>query len=163
LGSLLVAVGERGVCAITLGDNPEALAADLLDRFPEGQRVLDDPEVGQALAQLVSFIEAPTLGLELRLDVRCTAFQQRVWQALREIPMGAKASYAEIARRVGSPKAVRAVAGACAANSLALAIPCHRVVRSDGSLSGYRWGMARKAELLRRESIASLPREPEEA
>ncbi len=157
MGLLLVAVDERGVCVITLGDNSEALTSDLRRRFPEAQRMDDDAEVRQALAKVANFIEAPALGLELPLDVRGTAFQQRVWQELREIPMGSTARYAEIARRVGSPSAVRAVAGACAANSLAVVIPCHRVVRSDGSLSGYRWGIERKAALLLRESKAPVP------
>ncbi|MDT4826431.1 Bifunctional transcriptional activator/DNA repair enzyme Ada [compost metagenome] len=104
------------------------------------------------MARVVGFIEAPALGLDLPLDVRGTAFQERVWQALREIPPGSTASYAEIAERIGSPRAVRAVAQACAANSLAVAIPCHRVVRSDGNLSGYRWGVERKRRLLEREA-----------
>jgi AraC family transcriptional regulator of adaptative response/methylated-DNA-[protein]-cysteine methyltransferase len=154
LGSILVATSERGVCAILLGDDPEALARDLQDRFPRAALIGGDAEFERLVAQVVGFVEAPALGLDLPLDVRGTAFQQRVWQALREIPAGSTASYAEIASRIGSPKSVRAVAGACAANSLAVAIPCHRVVRTDGSLSGYRWGVDRKRALLQREAGA---------
>jgi len=151
LGSILVAMSPHGVCAISLGDDPETLVRDLQDRFPKARLVGGDRDFERLVAQVVGFVEAPALGLELPLDIRGTAFQQRVWQALREIPFGAQVSYSEIARRIGAPKAVRAVAGACAANALAVAIPCHRVVRTDGDLSGYRWGIARKAELLRRE------------
>jgi len=151
LGSILVAISERGVCAIALADNPKSLMRDLQDKFPQAELIVADPDFEQLIAKVVAFIEAPALGLDLPLDVRGTAFQQRVWQALREIPAGATVSYSEIARRIGAPKAVRAVAGACAANILAVAIPCHRGVRTDGSLSGYRWGVERKAELLRRE------------
>jgi AraC family transcriptional regulator of adaptative response/methylated-DNA-[protein]-cysteine methyltransferase len=151
LGFVLVAISERGVCAIALADNPESLVRDVQARFPQAEPSGADPDVEQLIAKVVDFIEAPALALDLPLDVRGTAFQQRVWQALRDIPAGTTISYAEIARRIGAPKAVRAVAGACAANNLAVAIPCHRVVRTDGSLSGYRWGIEHKAELLRRE------------
>jgi AraC family transcriptional regulator of adaptative response/methylated-DNA-[protein]-cysteine methyltransferase len=154
LGAILVAASERGVCAILLGDDPEALARDLQDRFPRATLIGGDSEFEELVSRVVGFVEAPALGLDLPLDVRGTAFQQRVWQALREIPPGSTASYAEIASRIGSPKSVRAVAGACAANSLAVAIPCHRVVRTDGSLSGYRWGVERKRALLQREAGA---------
>ncbi len=154
LGSILVAASERGVCAILLGDDPDALARDLQDRFPRATLLGGDLEFERLVSRVVGFVEAPALGLDLPLDVRGTAFQQRVWQALREIPAGSTASYAEIASRIGSPKSVRAVAGACAANSLAVAIPCHRVVRTDGSLSGYRWGVERKRALLQREARA---------
>jgi len=154
LGSILVARSELGVCAILLGDDPDTLARDLQDRFPRATLIGGDEEFEQLVAQVVGFVEAPGLGLDLPLDVRGTAFQQRVWQALREIPAGATASYAEIAARIGSPKAVRAVAQACAANALAVAIPCHRVVRNDGGLSGYRWGVERKRALLEREAHA---------
>ena len=157
LGSILVAMSERGVCAIALGDDPDALTRDLLNRFPEAERIGGNREFEKYVAAVVSFIEMPALGLDLPLDVRGTAFQQKVWQALRQIPAGTKVSYSEIAECIGSPKAVRAVATACAANTLAVAIPCHRVVRSDGSLSGYRWGVERKAELLRRENAATPP------
>jgi AraC family transcriptional regulator of adaptative response/methylated-DNA-[protein]-cysteine methyltransferase len=154
LGSILVAQSERGVCAILLGDDPDALARDLQDRFPNATLVGGDRSYEQLVAQVVGFVEAPALGLDLPLDVRGTAFQQRVWRALRDIPAGSTASYSEIARRIGSPQAVRAVAGACAANMLAVAIPCHRVVRNDGELSGYRWGVPRKRSLLEREARA---------
>jgi AraC family transcriptional regulator, regulatory protein of adaptative response / methylated-DNA-[protein]-cysteine methyltransferase len=154
LGSILVAVTERGVCAITLGDDPGALLRDLQDRFPKAELIGGDREFEQLVAKVVGFVEAPALGLELPLDMRGTAFQQRVWQALRRIPAGRTASYAEIARRIGAPRAVRAVAQACAANALAVAIPCHRVVRTDGSLSSYRWGVERKRVLLDRERAA---------
>jgi AraC family transcriptional regulator of adaptative response/methylated-DNA-[protein]-cysteine methyltransferase len=154
LGSILVARSDRGVCAILLGDDPDALARDLQRRFPRAELIGDDPEFDELVAAVVGFVEAPGLGLDLPLDVRGTAFQQRVWQALREIPAGETVSYAEVAGRIGAPAAVRAVAGACAANPLAVAIPCHRVVRTDGSLSGYRWGVERKRALLEREARA---------
>lgn len=152
LGAILVAASERGVCAILIGDDPEALARDLQERFARAELIGGDAAFEQQVAKVVGLVEAPRLGLDLPLDVRGTAFQQRVWQALRDIPPGATASYSEIARRIGAPKAVRAVAGACAANTLAVAIPCHRVVRTDGSLSGYRWGVERKRALLDREA-----------
>jgi len=154
LGSILVAQSERGVCAILLGDDPDTLARDLQDRFPKACLIGGDRDYEQLVAQVVGFIEAPAIGLDLPLDVRGTAFQQRVWRALRDIPAGSRVSYSEIARRIGSPQSVRAVAGACAANMLAVAIPCHRVVRNDGSLSGYRWGVQRKRALLDREATA---------
>ena len=154
LGAILVARSGRGVCAILMGDDPDALARDLQDRFPHANLVGGDPGFEQWVAQVVGFVEAPGLGLDLPLDVRGTAFQQRVWQALCDIPAGQTASYADIAQRIGAPKSVRAVAQACGANALAVAIPCHRVVRSDGALSGYRWGVERKRALLARESQA---------
>lgn len=152
LGSILVAASEIGICAIALGDDPDYLIRELQDRFPKAELIGGDSEFEQWVAKVVGFVEAPSIGLDLPLDMQGTAFQQRVWQTLRQIPAGEKVSYTEIAQRIGAPKAVRAVAGACAANTLAVAIPCHRVVRSDGGLSGYRWGVERKAELLRRES-----------
>lgn len=152
LGAILVAQSNRGVCAILLGDDPDQLLRDLQDQFPRANLLGADRDFEQLIAQVVGFIEAPALGLNLPLDLRGTAFQERVWQALREIPVGSTASYAEIAQRIGAPNAFRAVAQACGANSLAVAIPCHRVVRSDGNLSGYRWGVERKRELLARES-----------
>ena len=152
LGALLVARSARGVCAISLGDDPDALLRELQDRFPRAELVGGDAGFERLLAQVVGLIAQPGIGHDLPLDVRGTAFQQRVWQALRRIPPGQTASYADIAARIGSPKAVRAVAQACAANTLAVAIPCHRVVRSDGALSGYRWGVARKRALLEREA-----------
>jgi AraC family transcriptional regulator, regulatory protein of adaptative response / methylated-DNA-[protein]-cysteine methyltransferase len=152
LGSILVAASKRGVCAILMGDDPDILVRDLQDRFPRANLVGGDAKFEQCVAKVVGFVEAPRLGLDLPLDVRGTAFQQRVWQALREIPAGETVSYADIAKRIGSPKSVRAVAQACAANALAVAIPCHRVVRNDGGLSGYRWGVERKRTLLDREA-----------
>lgn len=154
LGSILVARSDRGVCAILLGDDADELARELQDRFPRANLIGGDADFEQLVSRVVGFVEAPGIGLDLPLDVRGTAFQQRVWQALREIPAGATASYTEIARRLGSPNSVRAVAQACAANALAVAIPCHRVVRHDGGLSGYRWGVERKRALLERESHA---------
>lgn len=151
LGAILVAQSERGVCAILLGDDPHQLVCDLQDKFRRANLIGADQDFERLIAQVVGFIEAPALGLDLPLDVRGTAFQERVWQALREIPVGSTASYADIAQLIGAPKAVRAVAQACGANCLAVAIPCHRVVRSDGNLSGYRWGVERKRQLLERE------------
>lgn len=154
LGAILVARSEKGVCAITLGDDPEALVRDLQDRFPKADLIGGDTDFETLVAKVVGFVEAPKTGLTLPLDVRGTAFQQRVWQALRDIPPGKTMSYAEVAARIGEPAAVRAVAQACAANKIAVAIPCHRVVRSDGSLSGYRWGVERKRALLEKEAVA---------
>jgi len=153
LGSILVAATDKGVCAILLGDEPEKLVRDLQDRFPRAQLIGGDRSFERLVAKVIGFVEAPRLGLDLPLDVRGTAFQQRVWQALREIPAGATATYTDIAERIGAPKAVRAVAQACASNAIAVAIPCHRVVRTDGALSGYRWGIARKRTLLDREAV----------
>jgi AraC family transcriptional regulator of adaptative response/methylated-DNA-[protein]-cysteine methyltransferase len=152
LGAILVARSDRGICAISMGDDPDTLARDLQDRFPQANLVGGDAEFEQWVARVIGFVESPGLGLDLPLDVRGTAFQQRVWQALRTIPVGTTASYRDIAHRIGAPSATRAVAQACAANELAVAIPCHRVVRSDGSLSGYRWGVERKRALLAREA-----------
>jgi AraC family transcriptional regulator of adaptative response/methylated-DNA-[protein]-cysteine methyltransferase len=152
LGSILVASSERGVCAILLGDDPEPLTRELQDRFPRATLIGGDAEFEALVAKVVGLVEAPRLGLDLPLDVRGTAFQQRVWQALRSIPPGSTLSYTELARSIGAPRAVRAVARACAANRLAVAIPCHRVVRQDGGLSGYRWGVDRKRALLQREA-----------
>jgi AraC family transcriptional regulator of adaptative response/methylated-DNA-[protein]-cysteine methyltransferase len=152
LGAILVAATERGVCAIELGDDADALVRELQDRFPHAELTGGDAEFEALVAHVVGFVEAPGVGLALPLDLRGTAFQQRVWQALRAIPAGTTVSYGELARRIGAPRAVRAVAGACAANTLAVAIPCHRVVRTDGALSGYRWGVARKRALLAREA-----------
>jgi len=151
LGSILVAQSARGVCAIMLGENPDALVRELQDQFPRAKLVGGEAGFEQLVAKVVGLVEAPGVGLDLPLDVRGTAFQQRVWQALREIPAGETVSYTELASRIGAPKSVRAVAQACGANRLAVAIPCHRVVRNDGSLSGYRWGVERKRTLLARE------------
>ena len=152
LGAILVASSKKGVAAILLGDDPDELVRGLQDRFPKAHLIGADRDYEALVARIVGLVEAPGVGLDLPLDIRGTAFQQRVWQALREIPVGETVSYAEIARRIGSPEAVRAVAGACAANNLAVAIPCHRVVRNDGSLSGYAWGVDRKRALLGREA-----------
>ena len=152
LGALLVASTDKGVCAILLGDDAEMLLRDLQDRFPQADLRGAEADYEQTVARVIGLVETPALGLDLPLDVRGTAFQQRVWQALREIPAGSTVSYAELARRIGLPTGARAVAGACAANALAIAIPCHRVVRNDGALSGYRWGVERKQQLLEREA-----------
>ena len=154
LGAILVAQSQRGICAILLGDDPDRLVRDLQDQFPKAELIGSDGQFEQLIAQVVGFIEAPAMGLHLPLDVQGTAFQERVWRALREIPPGNTASYTDIAVRIGAPKAVRAVAKACATNHIAVAIPCHRVVRRDGDLAGYRWGVERKRELLRREAKA---------
>ncbi|MBA4010879.1 MAG: bifunctional DNA-binding transcriptional regulator/O6-methylguanine-DNA methyltransferase Ada [Phenylobacterium sp.] len=154
LGSILVAATDKGVCAILFGDDPDDLLRDLQDRFDRAELIGGDAAFEALVAQVVGFVEQPKLGLDLPLDVRGTAFQQRVWQALREIPAGETASYADVAAKIGKPAAVRAVAQACAANALAVAIPCHRVVRNDGALSGYRWGVERKRALLDREAAA---------
>ena len=151
LGSVLVAATDKGICAILLGDDPDLLLRDFQDRFSKAELIGGDVDFEQWVAKVIAFVEAPAIGLDLPLHVRGTVFQQRVWQALRDIPAGATASYAEIAERIGSPKAVRAVAQACSANLIAVAIPCHRVVRNDGALSGYRWGVERKRALLSRE------------
>lgn len=153
LGAILVASSGKGVAAILLGDDPDALLHDLEDRFPKARLVGADRDYEDLIARVVGLIEAPGLGADLPLDARGTAFQQRVWRALREVPAGNTATYAEIAQRIGAPKSVRAVAGACAANNIAVAIPCHRVVRSDGALSGYAWGVERKRALLEREAL----------
>ncbi len=152
LGSILVARSAKGICAILLGDDPDALVRDLQDRFPKAQLIGGDEAFERTVARVIQFVEQPAQKFDLPLDVRGTAFQQRVWQALRTIPAGTTATYAEIATRIGVPGAVRAVAQACGANNLAVAIPCHRVVRIDGSLSGYRWGVERKQDLLTKES-----------
>ncbi|MSP42840.1 MAG: bifunctional DNA-binding transcriptional regulator/O6-methylguanine-DNA methyltransferase Ada [Alphaproteobacteria bacterium] len=152
LGSFLVAATDKGVCAILLGDDGETLLRNLQDRFSQSELIGGDTDFELTVAKVLSLIETPALGLDLPLDIRGTAFQQRVWLALQEIPSGEKVSYADVAERLGSPKSVRAVAGACAANHIAIAIPCHRVVRKDGDLSGYRWGIERKRALLQREA-----------
>ena len=154
LGAILVAATEKGVCAIELGNDPDALVRGLQDRFPNARFVGGDPAFELLVARVVGFVETPGQGLDLPLHIRGTAFQQRVWRAIRAIPAGSTTTYSEIARRIGKPKAVRAVAHACASNGIALAIPCHRVVRIDGSMAGYRWGVARKRALLTREKAA---------
>ena len=152
LGSILVAATDKGVCAILLGDDPDVLAHDLQDRFPRAQLIGGDRDFERLVATVVGFVEHPRVGLDLPLDIRGTAFQQRVWQALREIPAGRTVSYTDVAQRIGAPRSVRAVAHAVASNRLAVAIPCHRVIRNDGALAGYRWGVERKRALLEREA-----------
>jgi AraC family transcriptional regulator, regulatory protein of adaptative response / methylated-DNA-[protein]-cysteine methyltransferase len=153
LGSILVASSDKGICAILLGDDRNDLVKDLQDRFPKARLIGGDKDFERVVARVIGFVEAPKLGLKLPLDIQGTAFQRRVWKALCAIPLGSTASYGEIAKGIGLPKAVRAVAGACAANHLAVAIPCHRVLRSDGQLSGYRWGVKRKRSLLALEAV----------
>jgi AraC family transcriptional regulator of adaptative response/methylated-DNA-[protein]-cysteine methyltransferase len=155
LGAILVASSRKGVASILIGDDPDELVRDLQDRFPKARLIGGDKDYELLVAGVVGFVEAPGLGLDLPLDVRGTAFQQRVWHALQEIPVGQTVSYVGIARRIGAPKAVRAVAGACAANNIAVAIPCHRVVRNDGALSGYAWGVERKRVLIDRETVSA--------
>jgi AraC family transcriptional regulator of adaptative response/methylated-DNA-[protein]-cysteine methyltransferase len=155
LGAILVASTKKGVAAILLGDDPDELVRNLQDRFPKAHFIGADRDYETLIAQVVGFVETPQTGLKLPLDVRGTVFQERVWKALQEVPVGETVSYAEVARRIGAPKAVRAVAGACAANKLAVVIPCHRVVRNDGSLSGYAWGVDRKRALIDREASQS--------
>jgi AraC family transcriptional regulator, regulatory protein of adaptative response / methylated-DNA-[protein]-cysteine methyltransferase len=151
LGPILVAASDKGICAILLGDDPDALAREFQDSFPNAEIIGGDAGFERLVATVVGVVENPSSGLDLPLDIRGTAFQQRVWEALRGIPAGSTANYAEIAEHIGEPQAARAVAHACGANNLAVAIPCHRVIRSDGELSGYRWGVERKDRLLRRE------------
>jgi AraC family transcriptional regulator, regulatory protein of adaptative response / methylated-DNA-[protein]-cysteine methyltransferase len=151
LGSLLVAASEKGICAILLGDDPDELAKELQDRFPQADLIGGDAAFEQLVTKVVAFVESPALGLDLPLDIRGTAFQRRVWEALRKIPAGSTTTYSEIAERLGHPNSARAVGQAIAANPLAVAIPCHRVIRTDGSLSGYRWGVERKNQLQQRE------------
>ena len=153
LGSVLIARTGKGVCAILLGDDPKALVSDLRNRFPGAVLTYGADDVEKLLARVESFIESPGRGLDIALDAHGTEFQRRVWEALLRIPVGSTASYTDIARRIGAPKSVRAVAQACGANAIAIAIPCHRVVRNDGYLSGYRWGVGRKRTLLEREGI----------
>lgn len=149
LGWLIVAATEQGICAIALGDAPETLPAQIQQQFPKATLQADDARLSVWVRQIMVFLSTPAQGLNLPLDIQGTAFQKRVWQALRDIPFGMTVSYTDIAEQIGEPNAVRAVASACAANKLAVAIPCHRVVRRDGELSGYRWGIDRKRELLK--------------
>ncbi len=149
-----MAATERGVCAIALGDDRDALIAALRSRFDQAVVIPADADFQDVLTQVLALIETPGAAFDLPLDIRGAAFQERVWQALTRIPPGSTASYAQIAKAIGAPKAARAVARACAANDLAIAIPCHRVVRADGTLSGYRWGPERKRAILAREKQA---------
>jgi O-6-methylguanine DNA methyltransferase len=155
LDLLLVAFSAKGLCAVLLGDDRRALRLDLQERFPNATIIDAEAEAAGLAAEVLQFVESPQLGLDVSLDLRGTAFQRRVWRALLNIPVGTTASYTEIAQRIGMPKGARAVARACAANSLAIVVPCHRVVKSDGKLSGYRWGVERKKILLRKELEAS--------
>ncbi len=159
LGAVLAASTERGLCAVLLDDDPEKLLEDLQRRFPAAELVGDDPDFSTRIALVLAMVEDPAKAVDLPLDIRGTAFQMRVWSALRQIPPGSTVDYSTIAERIGAPSAVRAVARACAANPLAVAIPCHRVVRRDGDLSGYRWGLDRKRELLAREQSDSHVRD----
>jgi AraC family transcriptional regulator, regulatory protein of adaptative response / methylated-DNA-[protein]-cysteine methyltransferase len=152
LGSVLVARGKRGVRAILLGNDPASVIRELEQRFPDAILVRRDEDLAQSLSQVIGLVEMPGQTLDLLLDLRGTPFQQRVWEALREIPSGSTATYTQVANRIGAPKSARAVANACASNALALVVPCHRVVRGDGSLAGYRWGVERKRILLEREA-----------
>jgi AraC family transcriptional regulator, regulatory protein of adaptative response / methylated-DNA-[protein]-cysteine methyltransferase len=152
LGAILVAQSERGVCSILIGDDPRLLIEDLQDTFPNAHLIGNESGYEDLVAKVVGMVEKPAMGFDLPLDIQGTAFQQRVWKALQQIPVGTTASYADIAKRIGEPKAFRAVAQACGANTLAVAIPCHRVIRNDGGLSGYRWGIERKRTLIGREA-----------
>jgi AraC family transcriptional regulator of adaptative response/methylated-DNA-[protein]-cysteine methyltransferase len=156
LGAILVAQSDKGICAITLGDDPGELVRQLQDCFPKANLIGADAEFEKSVARIVGFVEAPRIGLDLPLDIRGTAFQVRVWKALRKVPAGKTVSYADLAREIGQPAAARAVARACGANKIAVAIPCHRVVRNDGALSGYRWGVHRKRALLEKEARKNL-------
>jgi AraC family transcriptional regulator, regulatory protein of adaptative response / methylated-DNA-[protein]-cysteine methyltransferase len=151
LGSILVAASDLGICSIAIANAPDTLVRELQDRFPKAELIGGDKQFERMVARVVAFVENPSVGLELPLHVQGTAFQQRVWKALCEVPCGTTCTYSELAQELGQPNATRAVAGACAANNLAVAIPCHRVVRTDGSLSGYRWGVDRKEKLLQAE------------
>lgn len=157
LGLVLVACTERGLCAVTLGDEPDVLTSDLRRRFPKAECIERDPDSGETVKRVIALLESPRTGFELPLDIQGSAFQQRVWMALRAVPPGSTVSYGEVAARIGNPRAVRAVATACAANSIAVVIPCHRVVRSNGDLAGYRWGIERKRALLEREKKEKEP------
>ncbi len=155
LGNVLVAATSRGVCAIFLGDDAEELIADLKHRFPRADLVAADESFHQTVQQVVRLVQNPAAEAALPLDIQGTAFQQRVWQALRKIPRGSTATYSQVATSIGAATSSRAVAQACAANPLAVLIPCHRVVRTDGNLSGYRWGVERKRTLLKNEAQAA--------
>jgi AraC family transcriptional regulator of adaptative response/methylated-DNA-[protein]-cysteine methyltransferase len=163
LGWVLVAATDRGICAIELGDTPQSLLERLRLRFPKAELRQDDSGFADVVSRVAAFIEAPASGLAVPLDIQGTAFQQRVWKALQGIPASSTKSYAEIAAQIGKPTATRAVGRACAANRLAVVIPCHRAVRSDGGLGGYRWGMEPKRRLLEREAKQSgdIPPRPQ--
>lgn len=154
LGTVLVARSAAGVCAILIGDGVEVLKRDLAEEFADARLVHDDRAVRTDLDKILTFIKTPAKGLDLPLDIRGTPFQRRVWDALLGVRVGHKITYAALASRIGEPRAIRAVASACAANAIALAIPCHRVVRSDGALAGYRWGTERKRSMVEKEAEA---------
>ena len=154
LGTILVARSPAGVCAILVGDEAKALKRELVEEFGDATLIRDDRGLNADLDRVLTFIENPAKGLDLPLDIRGTPFQRRVWTALLGVRVGYKITYAALASRIGEPHAVRAVANACAANAIALAIPCHRVVRSDGALAGYRWGMERKQFMIKKEAGA---------
>lgn len=156
LGLALAAASSTGICAIFLGDARSSLLLALRQRFPQDELVEGEGDFLVQLSLVASFIEQPRLERKFGIDVQGTDFQRQVWQALRDIPPGSTVSYAQIARRIGRPRSVRAVAGACAANKIAVAIPCHRVLRSDGDISGYRWGVERKRKLLEREAPGAM-------
>jgi AraC family transcriptional regulator of adaptative response/methylated-DNA-[protein]-cysteine methyltransferase len=160
IGQVVVAHGSRGIRAVFIGDDDAAMLLALRSRFRLAVLTPDQASCKRVLPEVMGLIEAPWKDYALSVDARGTAFQQQVWHALREIPAGSTASYTDIAQRIGCASAVRAVAQACAANPLAVIVPCHRVVRRDGGLSGYRWGIERKRELLRRESAWSGRIEP---
>ncbi len=154
LGWLLVGRTANGICAVRLGDSPEELIASLSDEFPRAEAVEGDSTLTEAVCQITGHFAGSPSRVDLPLDVRATAFQRRVWDALQAIPSGETRTYAEVAQSIGQPTAFRAVATACASNPVAIAVPCHRVVRTDGGLGGYRWGIERKAEILNREKRA---------
>jgi AraC family transcriptional regulator of adaptative response/methylated-DNA-[protein]-cysteine methyltransferase len=154
LGLVLVARSGKGLCAVLLGDDPHELRRDLQARFPHATLAQSDETLGTLAATVVRYVESPAQGVDVPLDLRGTDFQRTVWQALRDIPAGSTASYSEVATRIEKPRAVRAVARACAANALAVVIPCHRVVTTQGKVSGYGWGVERKRALLDREATA---------
>jgi AraC family transcriptional regulator of adaptative response/methylated-DNA-[protein]-cysteine methyltransferase len=154
LGEVLVARSAVGVCAILIGSGAEDLKSDLARRFPGSKLIANEPQLRDDLSKIVRFLKTPGEGIDLVLDIRGTPFQRRVWDALRSVPVGTTVTYAELARRIGGPRWARAVARALAANPIALAIPCHRVIRSNGDLSGYRWGVERKRRLLEKEAAA---------
>ena len=161
LGWVLVAATPVGLCAVQLGDDPDGLLDAFHTRFHAGEIEVGDGDLDDLVARVVALVDAPGTGTDLPLDVQGTAFQERVWRALRQIPPGTTVTYSELAGRLGLPAGARAVAAACAANRIAVAIPCHRVVRADGSLAGYRWGVERKAALLARESGTGAAAEEE--
>ena len=161
LGSIMAAVTEKGICAILLGDNPSILRRELQEHFKVARLVDSDQDLGPLMAEVARLVESPWLNLDLTFDLRGTSFEQRVWQAVREIPSGSTASYTDIAELIGESKKAFSVAEACASNMLAVAIPCHRVVRKSGALAGYRWGFKRKRALLAREAAQSRTRADE--